>query len=96
MSGAPMHGRVLSVQVGGARPLDVSGRRVLSGIRKQSVDGRVAVRSLGLEGLLETDVCVGDRLCFPDCVLRVTQPRAPCCKFDAVMALFKSGRRRAV
>jgi len=149
MSGAAMHGRVLSVQVGGARLLDVSGGRVLSGIRKQSVDGRVAVRALGLEGdeqadlsvhgglakalyaypvehypfwrrqrrswglpadlahgalgenltlegLLETDVCVGDQLCFPDCVLRVTQPREPCYKFNAVMALFKSGRRRAV
>jgi MOSC domain-containing protein YiiM len=148
MSGAPMHGRVLSVQVGPARPLDVSGGRVLSGIRKQSVHGRVAVRALGLEGdeqadlsahgglakalyaypvehypfwqqqrrswgvpddlvhgalgenltlegLLEIDVCVGDQLCFPGCVLRVTQPREPCYKFNAVMGSEEAARSMA-
>jgi MOSC domain-containing protein YiiM len=41
--------------------------------------------NLSLHGLLETDVWVGDTLHFPHCVLRVTEPRQPCFKFDAVM-----------
>lgn len=42
--------------------------------------------NLTLSGLLEQDVFVGDELHFPDCVLRVTQPRMPCDKFNAIMA----------
>ena len=41
--------------------------------------------NLTLEGLLETDVWVGDLLQFSHCVLRVTQPREPCFKFNAAM-----------
>jgi MOSC domain-containing protein YiiM len=41
--------------------------------------------NLTIEGLLETDVYVGDVLKFPDCELRVTEPRKPCFKFVAVM-----------
>ncbi len=41
--------------------------------------------NLGLRGLLEADVWVGDTLHFPDCSLRVTEPRQPCFKFNAVM-----------
>ena len=41
--------------------------------------------NLTLEGLLESDIYVGDELHFPDCVLRVTEPRQPCYKFNAVM-----------
>lgn len=41
--------------------------------------------NLTITGLLETSLYVGDTLVFPDCVLRVTQPREPCYKFDAVM-----------
>jgi MOSC domain-containing protein YiiM len=41
--------------------------------------------NLTLAGLLESALYVGDMLCFPDCVLRVTQPREPCFKFNAVM-----------
>ena len=41
--------------------------------------------NLTLQGLLEIDVYVGDELHFPDCVLRVTEPRQPCFKFNAVM-----------
>jgi MOSC domain-containing protein YiiM len=41
--------------------------------------------NLAIRGLLETSVFVGDVLKFPDCVLRVTQPRMPCFKFVAVM-----------
>lgn len=41
--------------------------------------------NLTISGLLETDVFVGDELHFGDCVLRVTQPRQPCFKFNAVL-----------
>ncbi len=41
--------------------------------------------NLSLHGLLEKDLFIGDRLDFGDVVLRVTQPREPCGKFNAVM-----------
>jgi MOSC domain-containing protein YiiM len=41
--------------------------------------------NLTLSGVLETSLYVGDELRFPDCVLRVTQPRAPCYKLNAAM-----------
>ena len=41
--------------------------------------------NLSLQGQLETDLFVGDRLDFGGVVLRVTQPREPCGKFNAVM-----------
>lgn len=41
--------------------------------------------NLTLSGLLEQDVYVGDKLHFANCVLRVTQPRQPCFKFNAIM-----------
>ena len=41
--------------------------------------------NLTISGLLEKDLFVGDELHFRDCVLRVTQPRHPCYKFNAVM-----------
>ena len=41
--------------------------------------------NLSLHGLLEQDLFIGDRLDFGDVVLRVTQPREPCGKFNAVM-----------
>jgi MOSC domain-containing protein YiiM len=42
--------------------------------------------NLTIQGLLEADLCVGDVLRFPNCELRVTQPRRPCYKLAAVMA----------
>ena len=143
--------QVLHVNVGSTRLLDVGGRRVLSGIGKQSVRGPVAVNRLGLagdeqadlsvhgglskavyayptehrafwqaerrvqgaslfnedlppgfmgenlslHGLQETDAWVGDELHFPDCVLRITEPRQPCHKFTAVMGFAQAGRRMA-
>jgi MOSC domain-containing protein YiiM len=42
--------------------------------------------NLSLQGLLEQDLFIGDRLDFGEVVLRVTQPREPCGKFNAVMA----------
>jgi MOSC domain-containing protein YiiM len=41
--------------------------------------------NLSLQGVLEQDLYVGDRLDFGGVVLRVTQPREPCGKFNAVM-----------
>ncbi len=41
--------------------------------------------NLTLQGLLETDLWVGDVLRFAHCSLRVTQPREPCYKFNAAM-----------
>jgi MOSC domain-containing protein YiiM len=41
--------------------------------------------NLTLEGLLETDVWVGDLLRFPRCALAVSEPRLPCFKFAAAM-----------
>lgn len=48
--------------------------------------------NLSLAGLMEQAVWIGDTLHFPDCVLRVTAPREPCFKFNAVMGLPQAGR----
>ena len=53
------------------------------------IDDALAFGSMGenltLQGVLETDVWVGDVLKFAHCELRVTQPREPCYKFNAAM-----------
>lgn len=41
--------------------------------------------NLSLQGVLEQDLFIGDCLDFGDVVLRITQPREPCGKFNAVM-----------
>lgn len=41
--------------------------------------------NLLLQGLLEADLFVGDRLLLPHCVLAVSEPRFPCFKFAAAM-----------
>ena len=41
--------------------------------------------NLTTAGVLEASLFVGDVLLFADCTLRVTQPRSPCFKFNAVM-----------
>ena len=56
----------------------------LSGIDEAFPFGSVG-ENLSLQGVLETDVWVGDVLQFKSCVLRVTQPREPCYKFNAAM-----------
>lgn len=48
--------------------------------------------NLTLHGLLESGVWIGDALHFPDCVLRVTAPREPCFKFNAVMGYTQAAR----
>ena len=51
--------------------------------------------NLSLGGLLEADAWVGDELHFPDCVLRVSEPRQPCFKFNAVMGFAQASKRMA-
>ena len=50
--------------------------------------------NLTLQGLLESEVWVGDLLRFERCTLRVTQPREPCFKFNAAMGY--SGAAKAM
>ena len=51
--------------------------------------------NLLLQGLLETELWVGDRLVLPHCVLAVSEPRFPCFKFTAVMG-FKQAAQMMV
>ena len=51
--------------------------------------------NLSLLGLLEHQVFVGDTLHFADCVLRITAPREPCFKFNAVMGFNTAARLMA-
>lgn len=51
--------------------------------------------NLSLQGLLETEVWVGDVLRFAQCALRVTQPREPCYKFDAAMGFSTAAKAMA-
>jgi MOSC domain-containing protein YiiM len=54
----PAAARLISVNLGIARPLLASGRRVLSAIGKQPVAGPVAVARLGLAGDEQADLSV--------------------------------------
>lgn len=146
---AAVQGRVVSVQVGTSRFLRVGDRTVRSAIRKQPVDGPVAVGPLGLAGDEQNDlsvhgglskavyalphphlawwsaqrqaagaslfeeafapgqlgenlsvtgvdehgVCIGDRLQWDGgVVLRVTEPRQPCSKFNAVLGYARASK----
>ena len=48
--------------------------------------------NLTLDGLAESDVCIGDVLRFPRCALAVSEPRFPCFKFDATMGFAQAGK----
>lgn len=48
--------------------------------------------NLTIEGLLEQDVFVGDKLVGPHVVLRVTRVRQPCSKFNAVMGYAQAAK----
>jgi MOSC domain-containing protein YiiM len=49
--------------------------------------------NLTLEGLVEKDLWLGDRLCFTDGgVLVVSEPRRPCFKFNAVMGFNQASK----
>lgn len=52
--------------------------------------------NLTLQGLLEKDLWLGDRLCFDDGgVLVVSEPRFPCYKFNAAMGFAKAAKLMA-
>ena len=67
--------------------------------RLLGIDNPLSYGSMGenltLSGLLEQDVCVGDELHFQDCTLRVTEPRQPCFKFNAVMKDKEAAKKMA-
>lgn len=48
--------------------------------------------NLTIEGMLEGDAFVGDRLRFPDCEFAVSEPRFPCFKFNATMGFAKAAK----
>ena len=48
--------------------------------------------NLSLQGLLEHEVFIGDILQFEEVTLRVTQPREPCSKFNAVMGYAQAAK----
>ena len=48
--------------------------------------------NLTLTGLLESDVWVGDRLRFDDCMLAVSAPRFPCFKLNAALGFEQASR----
>jgi MOSC domain-containing protein YiiM len=48
--------------------------------------------NLLLQGLLETDLWVGDRLALPQCTLAVSEPRYPCFKFVAAMGFKQAAK----
>ena len=48
--------------------------------------------NLTIAGLLEHQVFVGDTLVGPNVVLRVTRPRQPCSKFNAVMGYAQAAK----
>lgn len=48
--------------------------------------------NLSLQGVSETALFIGDCLKFESVVLRVTQPREPCGKFNAVMGYSQAGK----
>ncbi len=51
--------------------------------------------NLTLQGLLEADVWAGDVLNFANCQLKVTQPRSPCYKFNAIMGVAQASKLMA-
>jgi MOSC domain-containing protein YiiM len=48
--------------------------------------------NLTLEGLVESDAWIGDRLRLGNCELAISEPRFPCVKFDAAMGFAQAGR----
>jgi MOSC domain-containing protein YiiM len=48
--------------------------------------------NLLLEGLLEADMWIGDRLLLPRCVLAISEPRMPCFKFVAAMGFAQAAK----
>ncbi len=51
--------------------------------------------NLTIEGLLEAQLWIGDRLRLPGCVLAVSEPRFPCFKLNAAMGFAQAARLMA-
>jgi len=51
--------------------------------------------NLTLQGLVESQVFIGDVLCFADCELAVSEPRFPCFKFNAAMGFSQAAKLMA-
>jgi MOSC domain-containing protein YiiM len=60
--------------------------------QQEPLSSGVMGENLTTEGLLETELWVGDRLVIGELVLEVTEPRAPCYKFAARMGYSKAIR----
>ncbi len=48
--------------------------------------------NLTLQGLVEAQLWIGDRLHLPGCVLAVSEPRFPCFKFNAAMGFAQASK----
>lgn len=67
-------------------------RQQVSLLEEVFVPGQLG-ENLSLEGVDEQGVFIGDRLCFErGVVLRVTEPRQPCAKFNAVLGYGQAGK----
>lgn len=62
---------------------------------EDAVPPGVLGENLLLEGLLEAEMYIGDRLILPGCVLAISEPRYPCFKFNAAMG-FKQATKMMV
>lgn len=51
--------------------------------------------NLTIQGLLEQDLWIGDRLRLPQCELAVSEPRFPCFKFNAAMGFSQAVKMMA-
>ncbi|GAA6142237.1 MOSC domain-containing protein [Hydrogenophaga sp. 5NK40-0174] len=93
----------LSVHGGISKAVYVYPSEHLPGWAKARIENSLEVPDQGLppgfmgenlliSGLLESEVWVGDTLRLPGCVLRVTEPRQPCYKFNAVMGYARAAK----
>ena len=48
--------------------------------------------NLTIEGVLEEQLWIGDRMRLPNCVLAVSEPRFPCFKFNAAMGFGQASK----
>ena len=62
------------------------------GLLDTSLPSGALGENLTVEGLLESELWVGDRLLLPGCELVVSEPRQPCYKFVAVMGFARAAK----
>jgi MOSC domain-containing protein YiiM len=58
----------------------------------EAVPAGLMGENLLIEGLLEADMWIGDRLLLPHCVLAISEPRFPCFKFIAAMGFEQAAK----